>query len=186
MLLNDTCDQLKQHVEEEVLAASMDEGVSVETPDLFLFVLVQDQRMIKRHIIAVVIPTKRLPLFCYADVVINEKANLQQAYAYHENWIVAFFLSSFFTCCVFAFFSLIHAEHKKCSLTRNFSSPFLPYFAACVSQLLVPTTTRPQPLSILCNRRVTFFLAIQDQKRQSSNKNKSLNSNEFQIFSNKD
>ena len=147
MLLNDTCDQLKQHVEEEVLAASMDEGVSVETPDLFLFVLVQDQRMIKRHIIAVVIPTKRLPLFCYADVVINEEANLQQAYAYHENWIVAFFLSSFFTCCVFAFFGLIHAEHKKCPLTRNFSSPFLPYFAACVSQLLVPTTTRPQPLS---------------------------------------
>ena len=148
MLLNDTCDQLKQHVEEEVLAASMDEGVSVETPDLYLFVLVQYQRMIKRHIIAVVIPTKRLPLFCYADVVINEKANLQQAYAYHENWIVAFFLSSFFTCCVFAFFGLIHAEHKKCSLTRNFSLHALALaFAACVSQLLVPTTTRPQPLS---------------------------------------
>ena len=39
MLLNDTCDQLKQHVEEEVLAASMDEGVSVETPDLFFLYL---------------------------------------------------------------------------------------------------------------------------------------------------
>ena len=141
MLLNDTCDQLKQHVEEEVLAASMDEGVSVETPDLFLFVLVQDQRMIKRHIIAVVIPTKRLPLFCYADVVINEEANLQQAYAYHENWIVAFFLSSFFTCCVFAFFSLIHAEHNKCPLLLKISV-YMPYFDACVSQLLVPTTTR--------------------------------------------
>ena len=136
MLLNDTCDQLKQHVEEEVLAASMDEGVSVETPDLFLFVLVQDQRMIKRHIIAVVIPTKRLPLFCYADVVINEEANLQQAYAYHEDWIVPFFLSSFFTCCVFAFFSLIHAEHKKCPLLLEisvhlFCPILLPAFLNC-------------------------------------------------------
>ena len=123
MLLNETCDQLKQHVEEEVLAASMDEGVSVETPDLYLFVLVQDQRMIKRHIIAVVIPTKGLPLFCYADVVINEEANLQQAYVYHENWIVAFFLSSFITCCVFALFSLMHAEHKKCPLLLEISVP---------------------------------------------------------------
>ena len=26
--------------------------------------------------------------------------------------------------------------------TQNFRSPFLPYFAACVSQLLVSTTTR--------------------------------------------
>ena len=38
MMLDHTCDNLKEHVEEEMLATSVDEGMSVESPELHLFV----------------------------------------------------------------------------------------------------------------------------------------------------
>ena len=37
-----TCDDLKQHVEEEMLAANVDKSMSVESPELHLFVRIQD------------------------------------------------------------------------------------------------------------------------------------------------
>ena len=38
-MLEHTCDHLKEHVEEEMLTTSVDEGMSVESPELHLFVL---------------------------------------------------------------------------------------------------------------------------------------------------
>ena len=131
MMLDHTCDHLKEHVEEEMLATSVDEGMSVESPELHLFVLlfiyliclfvvfaffcpgdylyhlflflvvvclfnlfvsVQDERVINGEIIDVVVPTKRPPFSLDANVVIDEKSNLQQSYAHDENWTVALFL----------------------------------------------------------------------------------------------
>ena len=85
-----------------MLAANMDKGVSVESPDLHLFVQIQDvyficllpflfvyffdlfipiqdEGVINGEVITVVVPPKRPPFACDADVVVDEKANLQQS-----------------------------------------------------------------------------------------------------------
>ena len=127
-----TCYDLKQHVEEEMLAASVDKGISVESPELHLFVqiqdayfvwlfsfifvcfvyffdlfiLIQDKWVIPGEVITVLIPAKRLSCLCDADVVIDEKADLQQSYADDENWTATLFLkTAFFASLLVHFFS---------------------------------------------------------------------------------
>ena len=111
-MLDHTCDHLKHHVEEEMLPANVDKGMGVESPELHLvvpvqddifhlfvclfffnlFVPVQDERVINGEVIAVVVPTKRPPFFLDANVVVDEKSDLQESYAHDENWTVALFL----------------------------------------------------------------------------------------------
>ena len=106
-MLDDTCDQLKQDVEEEMLATSMDEGISVEPPHLQLSIPILDQTVINGKVVTVVIPAKRPPVSCDADEVIDEQADLQKADADHEYWNVALFLNPafFFANLVSTFFS---------------------------------------------------------------------------------
>ena len=102
--------------------------------------------MINGEVIAVVVPAKISPFLCDADVVIDEKADLQQSYADHENWMVALFLNAAFFHHLVPHFS---SQGKRLQLTSHLSNQLLAarckvdHFWSTRAQASTPTVQPP-------------------------------------------